>query len=343
MNVLGTLLRNTKLAGAVLIAAWSLSAQAEPVKLRFAVFSPDTEQTYLSVFKPFVEAVNKDSAGTLDIQLFPNGALGKSPVQQAQLVLDGVADLAWVMPSFTPGRFPDMEVFELPGLFRDLTEATIVMTRLIDSGQINGYDRFVPIGTFGTAPYSVHTRVPVKTVADLKGRKIRVAGAIEGDTLKALGAVPIGMPTTEVTEAIGRGTIDGTTCHPGPLFDFGFSRVVNNHYFIPLGVLPVAVLMNKAKFNSLPKAGQDAIRKHSGLWMAQLFDTTTTTYNSTLMKKLIDDSKRSVVFPTQSDLAAAQPAFNAVINAWVAKSARNKQSLELVRNEIVAVRAGKIN
>lgn len=341
MNTFGAMLRNAKRAAVALMALWSLSVCAEPIKLRFAIFSPDSEQTYLSVFRPFAEAVNKDAAGTVVIELYPNGALGRSPAQQAQMVLDGVADLAWVVPSFTPGRFRDMEVFELPGLFRDLNEATLVMTRLIDSGQIKGYEQFIPIGSFGTAPYSIHTRVPIKTLADLKGRKIRVAGAMEGDTLKALGAVPIGMPTTEITESIGRGTIDGTTSHPAPLFDFGFNRVVNAHYFIQLGVLPVDVLMNKAKFDSLPKAGQEAIRKHSGLWMAKLFSTSITTYNNQLMKKLSDDPKRTVIFPTPADQNAAQMVFNGVISAWAAKSERNKQLLQRVRDEIAAVRAGK--
>jgi TRAP-type C4-dicarboxylate transport system substrate-binding protein len=341
MNIFGTLVRRALLAGMAAASVWGLSAQAEPVKLRFAVFSPDTEQTYLSVFKPFVDAVNRDAAGTVVIELLPNGALGRSPVQQAQMVLDGVADLAWVVPSFTPGRFPDMEVFELPGLFRDLTESTLVMTRLIDSGRIKGYGQFVPIGTFGTAPYSIHTRMPIRTLADLKGRKIRVTGAIEGDTLRALGVVPIGMPTNEVTEAVGRGTIDGTTAHPAPLFDFGFNRVVKAHYFIRLGVVPIAVLMNKAKFDSLPKAGQDAIRKHSGLWIAQLFDTSITAYNNELMKTLTGDPKRSVVFPSSADEAVIQRAFNTVVDAWVAQSPHHKQLLGLVTEEIAAVRAGK--
>jgi len=74
------------------------SASAEAVKLKFAIFVPDTEQTYLTVFKPFAEAVNKEGAGIVEIDLFPNGALGRSPVQQAQMVLDGLADIAWIVP-----------------------------------------------------------------------------------------------------------------------------------------------------------------------------------------------------------------------------------------------------
>ncbi|MFO1361478.1 MAG: TRAP transporter substrate-binding protein [Burkholderiales bacterium] len=318
-----------------------LGAHAQATKLKFAVFTPDKEQTYLTVMKPFAEAVNRDAAGLVEIELFPNGALGRAPQQQAQMVLDGVADIAWVIASYTPGRFHENEVFELPGLFRDLQEATTVMTRLVQSGRIRSYDGFFPIGTFGTAPYSLHSRNPINSIADIKGKKIRSSGAIEGETLKALGAVPIGMPVTEIPEAIGRGTIDGTTSHPSPLFDFGIARVTSAHYFTRLGVVPLAILMNQKKFDALPKGAQDAIRKHSGEWTAARFNAGISAYNDSLVKQLTADPKRKVVFPSQAELDAMQPAFKGVIDAWVAKSPRNKELLALVQGEIANVRAGK--
>lgn len=326
---------------ATLCFAHNAFAQTAPVKLKFSIFSPDKEVTYLNVFKPFAEAVNKESGGAVEIELFPNGALGRSPLQQAQMVLDGVADIGWVIASYTPGRFQENEVFELPGLFRDLKEATLVFTRVVGSGKIKGYEEFFPIALLGTAPYSLHSRSPLNSIADIKGKKIRVSGAIESETIKALGAVPIGMPVTEVPEAISRGTIDGTTSHPAPLVDFGISRVTSAHYFTRLGVVPLAVLMNRKKFDSLPKAGQDAIRKYSGDWTAARFNEGVGAYNDTVVKQLQEDPKRKVVFPPPADLEAMQPAFKSVIDAWLAKSPRNRELLTLVEAEIANVRAGR--
>ena len=324
---------------AFLLAA--IPAAAQPTKLKFAVFTPDKEQTFLTVMKPFAEAVNKDAAGTIEIEMFPNGALGRSPLQQAQMVLDGVADIGWVIASYTPGRFQENEVFELPGQFRDLQEATTVFTRLVLSGKVKGYDDFFPIGLFGTAPYSLHSKNPIASINDIKGKKIRSSGAIEGETLKALGAVPIGMPVTEVPEAISRGTVDGTTSHPSPLFDFGIARVTNTHYFTRLGIVPLAILMNRKKFDSLPKAGQDAIRKYSGEWTAVRFNKGIGDYNDSLVKQLQADANRKVVFPSQAELDSMQPAFRSVIDGWVAKSPRNRELLGLVQAEIANVRAGR--
>ena len=107
-----------KILAAFCICAIAMSAaphaHAQPIKLKFAVFSPDTERLFNTVKKPFVAAVNAASGGTVQIELFPNGALGRAPQQQAQMVLDGVADIGFIVPPFTPGRFPDTEVMELP-------------------------------------------------------------------------------------------------------------------------------------------------------------------------------------------------------------------------------------
>lgn len=336
-----TINRRTAVLSAALSIAGPSLAQSAPIKLKFSIFSPDKEVTYLTVFKPFAEAVSKESNGAVEIELFPNGALGRSPLQQAQMVLDGVADMAWIIASYTPGRFQDNEVFELPGLFRDLKEATLVFTRLVNGGKIKGYEEFFPIALLCTAPYSLHARTPINSIADIKGKKIRSSGALEGETIKALGAVPIGMPVTEVPEAISRGTIDGTTSHPAPLVDFGISRVTSAHYFTRLGVVPLTVLMNRKKFDSLPKAAQDAIRKYSGDWTAARFNEGVGAYNDTIVKQLQADPKRKVVMPPQADLDAMQPVFKSVIDAWVAKAPRHKELLALVEAELANVRAGR--
>ena len=332
---------SARIATLVLGAGIATLAQAQVPKIKFSIFTPDKEQTFLTTMKPFADAVNKDAGGTCEIDLFPNGALGRSPVQQAQMVLDGVADIAWIIASYTPGRFQENEVLELPGLFRDLTEGTHVFTRLVASGQLKGYDDFFAIGLFATAPYSIHARFPINSVADLKGRKIRTAGAIEGAAIKALGAVPISLPVTEIAEAVGRGTIDGTSSHPSPLFDFGIDRVTSNHYFTRLGIVPLAILMNRRKFDAAPKQCQDAIRKYSGAWTAARFIDGIGSYNDSLVKKLQADGKRKVVFPSAAEIDAMSKTMQPVVDEWLAKSPRNQELYKLVETELARVRAGK--
>ena len=178
------------------------------------------------------------------------------------MVLDGVADIGFIVPPFTPGRFPDTEVMELPGhVSGPRGRHARLYAVCVSTACLKDYGDYVPIAMWATPPFSLHSNFPIASVKDLKGKKVRGSGVIQIESLKALGAVPVGMPPTEVPEALARRTIDASTSQPAVLFDFGLDRVTSHHYFMRLGVVPLAVVMNRKKFEALPKAGQDAIRK----------------------------------------------------------------------------------
>src|SRR5258708_554464 len=169
--------REMSVIGKILIgmlACLPIAPEAQQaVKLKFATFSPDTERLYNTVKKPWVAAVNKASGGAIEIELYPNGALGRSPQQQAQMVIDGVTDIGFIVPPFTPGRFPDTEVIELPGMFQDLAEATRVYTALVRNGAIKDYGDYYSIAMWGTPPFSLHSNFPINSIKDLKGKRVR--------------------------------------------------------------------------------------------------------------------------------------------------------------------------
>jgi TRAP-type C4-dicarboxylate transport system substrate-binding protein len=306
--------------------------------LKWAVFTPDSEVTFRTVMKPFAETVQRESDNAVVFDLFPNGALGRNPGQQPQMIIDGVADVAWVVQSYSPGRFPDTEVLELPGLFKDLRESSLVATRLGRRKVLNDYGDFYVIGLWGTAPYSIHTNYPVNSIADLKGKTIRASSKNESAALRAFGAVPIGMPVTEIPEAISRGTISGTTSHLSPFFDFGLDRVTNNHFFIGLGIVPLAVLMNKKKFDALPEAARAAIERNAGDALTKKWIESITSYNAANLEKLKSNPKNKVVFPSQAELDEAQRLLAPVRDEWVAVSERHKELKAALDSELAAVR-----
>jgi TRAP-type transport system periplasmic protein len=307
--------------------------------LKWAVFAPDSEMTFRTVMKPFAETVQRETNNAIVFDLFPNGALGRNPGQQPQMVIDGVADVAWVIPSYSPGRFPDTEVLELPGLFRDLRESSLVATRLNAHNALRDYGDFYVIGLWGTAPYSIHTNFPVKSIADLKGKTIRASSKNESAALRALGAVPIGMPVTEIPEAISRGTMSGTTSHMSPFFGFGLDRVTNHHFFIGLGIVPVSVLMNKKKFDALPEATRAVIERNAGDALTKTWIDSITAYNEANLEKLKSNPKNHVVFPSQAELDEAQRLLAPVRDEWVAASERHKELKAALDKELAAVRA----
>jgi TRAP-type transport system periplasmic protein len=306
--------------------------------LKWSVFTPDSEVTFRTVMKPFAETVQRETGNGIIFDLFPNGALGRNPGQQPQMVIDGVADIAWVVPSYSPGRFTDTEVLELPGLFKDIRESSLVATRLNERKVFSDYADFYVIGMWGTSPYSIHTNFPVTSIGDLRGKTIRASSKNESAALRAFGAVPIGMPVTEIPEAISRGTISGTTSHLSPFFDFGLDRVTNNHFFIGLGVVPLAILMNKKKFDALPQSMQTAIERNAGDALTNRWIESITSFNEANLEKLKSNPKNKVVFPSEAQRDEAQKLLAPVRDEWVAASDRHRILKEALDTELAAVR-----
>ncbi len=150
--------------GAIVALAllWPFAVAAEPIALKLSFFGSEKTSTYQYGIKPFVDAVNAGAEGLLAIKVYPNGALGKAVAEQPGLVLDGVADIALIVPGQTPYRFPDNELLELPGIFHDTREGTLAFTRLIATNAVRGYQDFFVIGAYTAAPAIINSRKPIE-------------------------------------------------------------------------------------------------------------------------------------------------------------------------------------
>ncbi len=315
-------------------------AMAQQAVLKLSFFGPDTEVNYAKAIKPWVDRVNADPSGVVKIEAYPNGALGKALPAQPQMILDGVADIAFVNPALVPGRFPDDQIFEIPGLVGNIKEGVLLYQALQKSNSLRGYGDYVVLGSFMNANAHVFSRKPIKSVADLKGMKVRISGAVIGQTVKELGVVPVLMPPNEVVEAMGRGTIDATTTVPAAVVDFGIDRVTSNDYLIQLGTNPFAVLMNRKKFESLPQAAQDVITKHAPA-LTEMYVTNLSAFNASVIDQFRADKKRTVVEPAAADLPVIKAAAEKVTADWSAKDPNNAALLAKSRDLLTQIRAGK--
>lgn len=324
---------------AALWVTLALPVCAQPVTLKFAFFTSDTEVTWVRVLKPFIDAVNADPSGAVKIEAFPNGALGRNLPQQPQMVLDGVADIAFVVPSLSAGRFPDDTLFEVPGLVKNLSEGTRLFGDLISTNSLRGYSEYVVLGSFMNANSDIYARRPIKALSSLKGMKVRILGPIVGQTVKEFGMIPVMMPPNEVVEALGRGTIDALTTSPSAFVDFGLERVANSTYFLRLGANSLAVVMNRAKFESMPKTAQDVLLKHAGKALGELYIKEINANWLELMNRFKTDPNRTVVFPSEADQKTADLIFAKVAREWAARDPRNEQLLTTAREFLASIRS----
>ncbi len=177
-------------AAATLLAA--ATAQAQTQELRFGLFFSGKANVVQRVLVPWAAWFEKESGGTAKVKFFFGGSLGRNPRAQYKLVRSKIMDLAFVVPSYTPGTFPDMALFQAPNMAKDAIEGSQATWRLYKKGLLGGLDKIHVVGIFTTGAYSIHTTKPVNKIADLAGLKLRSGGSVQNRIVKALGAVPVG-------------------------------------------------------------------------------------------------------------------------------------------------------
>ena len=265
-----------KLAGVALASLTAASAYAQEVTLRLHQFLPPQGTIPAKAITPWIKKIEAESNGRIKIQMFSAMQLGGTPPQLFDQARDGVADITWTVLGYTPGRFMKTEVFELPFITGLSSEAS--SKALFEYVQNNALDEFssVKLLTVHThGPGLLHTKQPVTGLESLRGMKVRGGTRIVNNMLVKLGATPVGMPVPQVTEALSKGVLDGTTIpwEVGP--SLKVHELVKNHTTFAGGnglyVTTFALSMNKGAYDRLPADLKKVIDNNSGIETAAAF------------------------------------------------------------------------
>jgi TRAP-type C4-dicarboxylate transport system substrate-binding protein len=316
-------------------------ATAAPITLKLAFFSSDRTHLYRSGVKPFVDAVNRAGRGRVHIDVHLSRSLGNDTTKESQLLLNGTADIAYIVDSYEQRTFPNATVIELPGLYRNGHEATLVFKQLVEDGKMPGFDPFYVIGVFASEPESIHSHRPIGSLAALKGQRIRANNDVETAILKKLGAKPVFIPLYETADAIMSGKIDGAMAPPVPMMEFGIGRAAPNHYFLGTSPVPQSLLMSKARFDSLPDDVQTLIRQYSGDWFTEQYNRINDTDTARMMEQIKNDPQRKAVFPSPADMKTADGVFKSVVADYAAKSPQHAALVKAAEEIVAKIRRGK--
>jgi len=256
-----------------LFAAASAPARAaEPIKLTYANFPPAATFPCVQMER-WAKDVEKRTGGRVKVQTFPGGTL-----LQAKNIFDGVvsglADIGNFAMSYQPGRFPVSEAVDLPMGFTSARQASLVLHDLIEKYQPKEFEKVKVLALFTCPPTNFMTKTPVRSLADLKGMELRVAGT-SAEVVKRLGAIPVAMPQSETPEAIQKGVVKGIVSSMEILKDFKFAAYTPYATVANLPVVSFAVVMNRAKWDSLPpdvKKVLDGLRREQAEWTGTYVD-----------------------------------------------------------------------
>lgn len=305
--------------------ALAFNAQADTVTLKYASFLPATTSNNSVTLPKVKEKLEAESGGTLSMEFFPGGTLGAGAKTQMRLVMNGGADAAEIPVPYNPGRIGGIDVFELPGLAKDNSDASLITMKLIESGEISGLDKFVVLGALQAGPYLIHSKTPVAKLADLEGKRIRVSGAVQSDIAKAFKAVPVAnIPANQIAENLSRNLIDAALVDMGNVYNFGIQDETKYHVTnLPLGSFAVLFLMSKdtyAKLDDKQKAALDAVR---GEWFTKTVGSDMDAQTANVEKRLREDGSHHFIELPADDLDNAKTLLQQVSDAWVKQNDAN--------------------
>ena len=261
-----------KSGAAVALGAPALASLAQQtVTLKFHTFMAPQSNVWLNMHKAWMDKVSKESGGRIKFEAYPAMQLGGTPVQLYDQAKDGVVDIIWTLPGNTAGRFPRVEVFELPFM---MTNAEATSKAYWEYVQTMAPDEFKDVQVLALqvhGPGVIHTAdKPVKSVADMKGLKMRAPTRQVTKLMGMLGATPVGMPLPGIPDALSKGTITGCVIPWEVVPSVKVHELTKYHAeFDPAGgalyTTTFVMAMNKAKYNSLPADLKKVIDANSGM------------------------------------------------------------------------------
>src|SRR6266545_7452827 len=244
-------------------------AQDKPIELKFASWVGIAHGHHTGVMVPWAKMLEEKSGGRLKVVIYPGATLGK-PADHYDLVVNGIADLAFTSPGYTPGRFPLISVTELPMLFKSGKGASQAAWSLFDKYLKAEFKDVKMLWIWVHPPGHFHlAKKPVQKLEDLAGLKIRAATPMLTTMVKTLGAIPVSIPAPDTYTALERGTVDGTIFPWEAISSFKLAEVLKHHAAVSLYVAPLFTFMNQKKYDSLPPDLRKIIDDHSGTWGAE--------------------------------------------------------------------------
>lgn len=244
--------------------------------------APDSH--YQAAAEAFKKSLEADSHGEITVSIFPQSQLG-GEVKMIQAARTGSIGAFITATPPLENTVPQMSVLSLPYLFSSVDQANGVLQgdagkKLLDYLPGAG---LVGLNFMSVFERSVFGNKPVKTLADMKGMKLRVLqGPGFVKTYEALGAQPTPMAYSEVFVALQNHVVDGAEAGPDQVVQDKFMEVIKYFNMTKIHYMPAILIVSKPIFDSLKPEQQAMVRKAGDAAAKASLETYVKTYADAL-------------------------------------------------------------
>jgi len=333
-----TSLRRVAAAAAFCLSLLPGARAADEIVLKVHHFLPAGSYAQQMFIQPWCDKIAAQSNKRLRCQIYPSMQLGGTPPQLVDQLRDGIVDVIWTLPGYTPGRFPRVEAFELPFMMQSPQATSHALWDYVQQYAADEFKAMHPIA------FHVHGRgvfhmvgKPIRTLADFRGLKLRAPTRQTNKLLAALGATPVAMPVPAVSDALAKGVIDGALVPYEVVPSVKIQELVKFHSETDpsepaIYTSTFVFAMNKGRYDSLPPELKKVIDANSGgefsAQIGAVFEAA-----DAEGKKLTAGNTANVI--PKAELAGWKKAAQSVTDGWVAemngKGLPGQQLLDVAR------------
>lgn len=254
-----------KILAAAAVALLVCAAPTRAAELKLAHFMSPQHPMDRHVMTPLAERVAAASNGELTIKIYPGGELGAGPNQQYRRAVTGIADIAFNLPQYTPAQFKRSVLLHVPGLFTSPEQATTAIWDRIDALD-EDFSEVKLLAFWTNNPSILFTRErPVRSLADMKGLKVRIPDPVSASIVEAWGGIPVSLPATETYNALSTGIVDAVLIDASAVGSYKLHEITKYVTTdIPGALSTFSLIMNKGAWDGLSDGQRDILAAETG-------------------------------------------------------------------------------
>ncbi len=230
-------------SGIAAILAAGVMAVSQPAlakEFNANIFFPDQHPLGKYGYVEWAKTVDKMSNGELKANVF-TGTVLLPPRSGMSGVRDGITQVGYHAGTYTPAELPISNALQEMGL--NYSDPLVMIAAASDFNMTNpeALEQWKKAGViygggYSTPPYNLMCNAPMKTVEDLKGKRLRTAGAAMSRWVESIGAVPVNVPSSEMYQGIEKGILDCAVNVASDLKSRSLWDVSKHTTMAPLGI-----------------------------------------------------------------------------------------------------------
>ncbi len=259
--------KKTCLKSFIFFSGWLMASAVYAETMKIGTWLSPKHPQNAVVLPTWGKWIELATDGRVKIQLVyhqghPKGVFGD--------VEDGNYDAGWSFHGYFPGKFKLTVIAELPLLGAEPEAASVAHWRIYQkyfkTGKANEHKGLVLAGLFLHGSGEIMMREPVENLAEMKGKKIRVGGGVQGAIAEQLGIKAVPAPGSKVYEILSQGIADGVFMPVGEQKTLRLSEVTSFIYQSPQGMYlgSFSIFISPDFLSKLSQKDREAVMSVSG-------------------------------------------------------------------------------